>query len=397
MIIGEIIVTDNIQKSYFQQKDLIDLLSKKNNKFYYINCYNLINKKKIFFNKFSKNKKIIFYNPKTIKELNHFLSKNQFFLINNISPKIYHLKIHLLLNKKNIFQVSFDNHGGLAGYYVDNWKNINLYKKIYFLYIKKFSFFIYRLLNIFGFIKTIDILYLARKDAFRKYTLSFFRKLPLNKRYKKIIPTRPRDVKFNKTILSEEFITYVDMNFNHGDIEMRNTDSTDTKKKAKKILLKDLKNYFFYLEQKLKKKVVVCLHPTSNKLKYQKIFKEFKVVQYNTDKYLLKSYLVLFHESSIINHAILMNKKIIQVLTKNLGQYFYERTKTFSKNFNFITHDLEKPQQPFNKSFINQLNLKVRNHQKSLSKLYFLNKETNSVYDLITYEINLLRKNKINL
>ena len=89
MIIGEITVTDNIQKSYFQQKDLIDLLSKKNNKFYYINCYNLINKKKIFFNKFSKNKKIIFYNPKTIKELNHFLSKNQFFLINNISPKIY--------------------------------------------------------------------------------------------------------------------------------------------------------------------------------------------------------------------------------------------------------------------------------------------------------------------
>ena len=29
MIIGEITVTDNIQKSYFQQKDLIDLLSKK--------------------------------------------------------------------------------------------------------------------------------------------------------------------------------------------------------------------------------------------------------------------------------------------------------------------------------------------------------------------------------
>ncbi|MDA9063071.1 hypothetical protein N9K40_03855, partial [Candidatus Pelagibacter sp.] len=85
------------------------------------------------------------------------------------------------------------------------------------------------------------------------------------------------------------------------------------------------------------------------------------------------------------------------LLTKNLGSYFYAKTKIFSKNFNFVTHDLEKPQPPINKSFINQLNLKVRNQQKSLNKLYFLNKGTKSVYDLITYEINLLRKNKINL
>ena len=395
MIIGEIVVTDNIKKSYLQQKDLIDRLSKKNNKFYYINCYNLFNKKNFVNYKSCKNKKIIFYNPKSIKELDNFLSKNQIFLINNVSPKLYHLKIHLLLNKKNIFQVSFDNLGTLGSYYVDNWKGVNLNRKIYYLYTKKFAFFIYRLLIIFGFIKTIDILYLARKNVFQKYSLSFFRKLPFHKRYKKIIPTKPRDVKFNKKILSEEFITYIDMNFNHGDILRRS--SKKINKNAKFFFLKDLKNYLFYLEQKLKKKVVLCLHPTSNKLKYQKIFKEFKVVKYKTDTYLLKSYLVIFHESSIINHAILINKKIIQLSTKNLGLYFYERMKLFSKNFDFVTQELEKPQPLINKSLINQLNLKVKNQKKSLNKLYFLNKGTKSLYNLIDYEINLLRKNKINL
>ena len=75
----------------------------------------------------------------------------------------------------------------------------------------------------------------------------------------------------------------------------------------------------------MKKKVVLCLHPSSNKLEYQKIFKEFKIVKYKTEAYLLKSYVVLFHESSITNLAILMNKKIIHLLTKNLGTYFLQK------------------------------------------------------------------------
>ena len=87
-----------------------------------------------------------------------------------------------------------------------------------------------------------------------------------------------------------------------------------------------------------------------------------------------------------------MNKKIIHLLTKNLGIYFYQRSKIFSKNFNFVTHNLDKPQPLVSKDLVNQLNLNIRNYQKSLNKLYFLNKKTNSVYNLITYEINSLKK-----
>ena len=393
MIVGEIVITNNVKKIYSQQKDLIDRLSKKNKVFYLINCHNLIYKKKIIINKFCKNKKIIFYNPKSTKELTNFLNKNQFFLINNISPKINHLKIHMLLNKKNIFQVSIDNLGILSSYYTENWKSVNLNKKIYFLYVKKFSFFIYRLLILFGFIKTIDILYLARKDVFQKYVLSSFRKLPFKKRYQKIIPTKPRQLNFDKKKQSEEFITYLDNNFNHGDMEVRNGDTTN---KSKKIFLNDLKNYFFRLEIKLKKKVVICLHPSSNKAEYKKIFKEFKIVKYQTETYLLKSYLVLFHSSSIANIAIIMNKKIIQLLTKNLGKYFYERSLFFNRYFNFVSHDLEKSQPSINKLLINQLNSNVKNYQRSLNKLYFLNKKINPIYDLITHEINLQKKSKVN-
>ena len=393
MIIGEIIATDSVEKTYFQQKFLYDLLSKKNKKFYFINCYNLINKKIFFNNKFCKNKKIIFYNPKSFAELNYFLTKNKIFLINNLSPKLYHLKIHLQLNKKNIFQVSIDNLGILSSYYVDNWENVNLQKKIHYFYIKKFAFFIHRLLILLGFIKTINILYLARRDIFQKYVSSGFRKLPINKRYKNIIPVKPRQISINQEETSEKFISYIDTNIDHEDLKVRATDITTGSKEK---FITDLKIYLSNLENFFKKKVILCLHPSSDESEYKKIFKGFKIVKHQTEKYLSKSFLVLFHESSITNLAILMNKKMISIITKNLGKYLYLRTKLFNKNFNFVKHNVDVFHPKLNKSLIIKLNSNVKNYQKSLNKLYFLNKETDSIFNLITDEINLLKNKKIN-
>ena len=61
-----------------------------------------------------------------------------------------------------------------------------------------------------------------------------------------------------------------------------------------------------------------------------------------------------------------------------------------------MTHNLDEPQSIINKVQINQLKHNVTNYQKSLNKIYFLNKKKNSIYNLITYEIDLLKKNNIN-
>lgn len=389
MIVGEIIAARTVEKTYIQQKDLYDHLSKKNKFFYIINCQNLIKREKIKSSNFIKNKKIIIYNPKTYLDLNSFLSKNKIFLINNLSPKLFHLKIHLMLNKKNIFQVSIDNLGVLSSYYTDNWKNINLVKKVEFLYIKKFAFALYRSLILFGLIKSIDILYLARKDVFQKYTSSILRKLPFKKRYKKIIPTKVRQISLNKKKLAEKFIIYIDPNINHGDMKTRGGGITE---KSKKIFINNLKNYFTHFEKLFNKKVIICLHPSSNELLYKNMFKAFKVVKYQTEKYLFKSFVVLFHESSITNLAILMKKKLINLRTRNLGKYFYERSKLFSKNFALVKYDLDKIIKNDDKTVISKLNLNVKNYNRSLNKLYFISKKTNSVNDQIIQEIDLFKE-----
>ena len=86
MIIAEINVGPSIEKKYFLQNELYDFLGKKYKKFYFINTYNIRNKKKLKINyQFFKKKNIIHFNPKSFSELNIFLSKNNIFLINNLS------------------------------------------------------------------------------------------------------------------------------------------------------------------------------------------------------------------------------------------------------------------------------------------------------------------------
>ena len=70
-------------------------------------------------------------------------------MINNLSLKLYHLKIYFLLNKNNIYQIEIDNLGIFSNYKLENWDVVEFKKKIYFLYIKKFSYLIYRILFFF--------------------------------------------------------------------------------------------------------------------------------------------------------------------------------------------------------------------------------------------------------
>ena len=136
MIIAEICSVGDYKKKYFMRKDLYDSLCVKFDKFYFINCHELINKKKIKIDKkIFKDKKIIFFHPKNYEDLNNFLKKNKIFLINNLSPKLYHLKIHLTINKANIYQVAIDNLGELSNYKMDNWISVKAKKKnIFFIY-----------------------------------------------------------------------------------------------------------------------------------------------------------------------------------------------------------------------------------------------------------------------
>ena len=115
------------------RKDLYDNLSNKFNKFYFINCHYLVDKEKIKIDKsIFKGKNIVFFHPKSYENLRNFFKKKKIFLINNLSPKLYHLRAHMMLRNENIYQVSIDNLGELSDYKLENWSSVDIKKKIIF-------------------------------------------------------------------------------------------------------------------------------------------------------------------------------------------------------------------------------------------------------------------------
>ena len=95
----------------------------------------------------------------------------------------------------------------------------------------------------------------------------------------------------NKNKIDNKYIVLLDDFFDHpSSIKLRGK-ILDTEIKEHYILLnkflKKIKNYF-------KKEIVICIHPRDNLKKKKKIFKNFKVFQFETQKYIFRSFLILF-------------------------------------------------------------------------------------------------------
>ena len=386
MIIAEINVGPSIEKKYFLQNELYDFLGKKYKKFYFINTYNIRNKKKLKINyQFFKKKNIIHFNPKSFSELNIFLSKNNIFLINNLSFGFRNIYLHYLVSRKNIFQISFSNILQFNSYKVENWTHVNLIKKIKFYYSKRFSLFVYRILIILRLINQIDILCISQKDIYKNYKSSYNKKTLLIKKYKEIKSTSVK-LPFVNTQKKpyEKYITFIDTGILHMDILRR---GHIINKKMVNDYLSYLKTYLLNLNKLFRKKIVICLHPSSNYNLYKKKLRDFEIYKYKTEKYISNSFLVLFHDSTAIFSAILLKKKIISLKSNIMGNYLNARRLFYIKKFFFEEHNIEQNLKLNRKKLTIQLNKKVKNYEKIIKKIYFSEKNSLSIQKIMDNEI----------
>ena len=392
MIIAELCNVESFEKKYFFQQIFYNFLVKKYKKFYFINIYNIINKKKLNINhSFYTKKNIVFFNPKTISELNQFLNKNNIFLINNLSFQFKHTFFHYLVSKDNIYQISFSNAFQFSNYYVENWIYVNFVRKIKFLFTKKFSLLIHRMLIILRIIHPINTLYVSQKDVFKKYSSNHNGEKILIKKYKHVKKTSVK-LPFvqNTKKISEKYITFVDSNILHNDISKRGYLINNTM--AKKYIL-FLKTYLENLNKIFNKEIIICLHPSSNYNLYKKKLGKFKMYKYKTEKYILNSYLVLFHDSTSIFNAIISKKKIISLKSNIFGPYLDARRFFYVKKFNFIEHNIEKKFKIEKKILIKKLNQKILNYEKIITKLHYTNKDSLPIEKIIDNKIqNLIKK-----
>ncbi len=365
-ILGLVIATNDLTKSFYIHKDLYKEISRKYNNFYIVNFYYLkfFNKdKKIFTGYIPKNFKI--FTPKSKRDLYKFFSDKEMIAFNALGKNFEYFRILRLIKKLNINLILLQNLGDIGNTKIIKKKNI---KSLYFKFIYIINYLIFRLFVFVNFFPTIKIYFECKKNIVKncennKLKKKFESLFPFFKFYyfRKTILINSRsydELVNNKNKLSEENIVFLDSGFFHRDRIIREGNiANDIKKNYFFLLKKFLKN----LSKLYKKKIVVCLHPSSNTEIYKKFLKEFKITKYQTREYIKKAFIVIFHESSSIVDAIFLKKKIIILNSKTMGSYLNEKIKAYQKKAGFYLYDLDTQKTIIKEKLLINLNKKKYN------------------------------------
>ena len=126
----------------------------------------------------------------------------------------------------------------------------------------------------------------------------------------------------------KSYAVFIDENVpNHYDYKISNIKSPISKRKY----YEKLKLFFRKIEKIYKTKVVISLHPKS-KLNKIKELKGFKIYKGQTEKLIKNSSFVMFHASTAISYAVILNKPILSLTCNEFNRsYFINEIKQTSK------------------------------------------------------------------
>ena len=223
-----------------------------------------------------KNKIQIFY-PKNKFEFIKFIENKKVFALDSVGKNLKDYKIRYLINKKNIFLILLTNIGFVSNEYTG--KKLSK-KNIFWLYRNFLSKYLYRILIIFNVFPKTFLYFDSRAKIVDRL---------LNSNLRKFINKRP-NLKFLKNFLNiyrinssvyENFlklkklkklkknnkIIFIDGNYKHTDIiERERIDLNNVEIEYFNLLSNKLIN----IEKIYKKKVEICLHPSSDLRFYKK-------------------------------------------------------------------------------------------------------------------------------
>lgn len=295
----------------------------------------------------NKNLKIIY-----IENNDDFLQQiegKNLFAIDALDKNFQNFRNRMIINKKNVYLIFIMNIGPISNTKTDKKTKLN-YKNYFFLFLNNFKKKFFRLLillnifpkTLFYFDSRIRIIEKFNKNSFRKLILQFpFLNFLINYyNIKKINSNSFESYKVGKSKIHNKNIIFIDGNFKHQDILLREGANVIGNKKK---YFFALKSYFGFIENILKKKIEIILHPSSKLSDYEDYFSSFKISKGNTDQKIYNSSLVIFHESSSIVDAIISKKKIISFETELLGNYIKSRINFYKNELGISSINIDKP------------------------------------------------------
>ncbi len=267
------------------------------------------------------NSNIKFSSPRNFLELIKFLKNKKIIALHMFGTSYNEIVLNFFLRFFDIKFFQINNIGNVqyGSYSISNNKTLGVIS-----YLKKnLSHKITVFLSNLGIIHKINMRFISNSDYFKYKKLSIKNKIFnfFNLSYVNsliLINSRSYDIFLeNKLAVDDSLITVLDEQLNE-------PQWTRYRKRFNNeqinLHYNKFNSYLKKLSIILNKEVIICIHPSDDLEYKQKIFKEFKVVKFQTRENIYKSFLVVFFESSAIIDAILLNKNITTVQSSILDK-----------------------------------------------------------------------------
>lgn len=287
------------------------------------------------------------------------------------------------------------------GYLSDNSieKNTSLKNKILYFKNYKLSYYIFRIFQIFSFFKKIDFYFEASQKIIDSINNSFSYKL--KKKIKFLdLSFYKRKFRINSNAYNlyinyknnfnncNKYIVLVDSGFDHTDRIIREGKPSNNLRIE---YYKILNNFLKKISDLTSKEIIICLHPKvdyGSSDEYLQIKKNFKTFLNRTNEFIYQSDICIFFESSAIINAILLKKKIINLNTKLMGDYFFKRNNLYKDYIDLYQINLENYKLPKKKIDLYKiLENKILNYEKYIIE-NILFEENKSSYEQVKSILN---------
>ena len=272
-------------------------------------------------------KKTRFINFKNSDQFNSFFKDQKNSIgINNFGKKFKDIYIHYLMKQNDIKQIMVLNIDIIS--YTRKIENRFFFKKITSYIDNKVSSYFINILTFLNVLNKIEICFTTKTNLLKNFenTNKFKKKFLF---YKKVILVNSvayDEVKSKKLKTANKNILFIDYNINHGD------NVKIGKKMNKKIIRNHYEQLNFLLKkisQLYKKKIVVSIHPLYSIAETKRFFNNYKVIKNKTLDLIRKAEIIILFNSTVINFAYLLNKKILFLKTKKIGKGPEKEFNTF--------------------------------------------------------------------
>lgn len=334
---------------------------------------------------------------KNYYDLKNFIYKKKLIFINYVPPGLLQnqYKVWRIIKKFNlrIAQVQNDQIRVLT----EQTSSINIKKNFSQKFKKFYNYYLFRILVILNFFPKVSIVFVSSKEIRNSFNNSIFKKIDnffnINF-FSFFLKIELINIKFYNFFLfkqlEEKFITYIDTApFDHPALVLNSNEIINNNKR--KFFYNNLYNTLKKIKKITNKKIIICLHPKYNLKHKKKDFKDLVCKTYESEKYILKASLVIFQSSSMITQAMILKKKIIQINSDFLPNFFKSEVINWNKIFNFtllnidlynklnlylvksILKDAKKNvtfYKKFNKKIIHKVNINPANQIINLLEIY---------------------------